>query len=162
MMEFHKVFNVVVESHIIFNFLNNIENLKKFSLLFWEHFTIQKLSRNRIGLGSIFKCSGRIFGKKLDFIFTTIQWIKNKKIIIHSFSSLEFTLIFNLNPLIGGTEVKIDLYYTLPFSYSRELDIILSNKIIYKRLNLVFNSIKNCVEYEYGSGLNNQQFPIPI
>ncbi|MFX0071947.1 MAG: hypothetical protein ACFFAO_12730 [Candidatus Hermodarchaeota archaeon] len=160
MMEFHKVMRVDIEPHNIFNFLNRLQNIKKYSLPLLEHLTIEELSNNRIGLGSTFKCSGRIFGKKLDFIISTVQWISNKKIINHSFSGLEFTLIFELDPIIDGTEIKIDLYYTLPFSWSRDIDINLANKVINMRLNLMFNYIKKSFEYEYKNTLKTQQYAV--
>ena len=160
MIEFHKILHIDVEPHNLFSFLNNLQNIKKFSLPLLEHFTIKELSNNRTGLGSTFKCSGRLFGKKLDFIISTVQWISNKKIVNHSFSGLEFTLIIELDPILDGTEIKIDLYYTLPFSWSQDIDMNLANKVINKRLNLVFNYIKKSFESEYRNNLKTLRYAL--
>lgn len=101
----------------VFGFMSQPENLPKIWPSLQEVRNVQSLPNGGYSYDWTYKMAGLHFDGKAEWI----EFVKNERILDKNESSIPSTFIWSFQAKEGGTQVKLDVEYTLPGSVTNKL-----------------------------------------
>lgn len=109
----------------VFAYMDDIHNtgwhMEKTSMpLMGGKMSVEILSKQRSGLGSTFRWTGRVLGLTIDFTETVVRWVANEERVWRTVGDPRILIIGNYEmrfftkQVLQGTQLTVEIDYELP------------------------------------------------
>ena len=128
----------------VFNFLNDIEKMNKAHGGFTKG---EYTSKGPVGLGTTMHMVAPHGGSKMQFCMEVTEFVKNKKIVMHTDKPSSMTNTLILEPTEKGTLLTHEIEYKLPYSFlGKIIDKVSVSKDVKKELEQWLPNAKKALE----------------